>query len=338
MAVDLKNKTAVVVGGGTGIGQAIARALAAAGVKVAIGGRREEVLKETAAGTSILWQMVDVGNRAQVNEFFAWANEQLGSVDILINAAGINIKNRAIDAMLPEQWDELINVNATGAYNCIVAVLPGMRARKSGTIINVSSIAGKRAISLGGVAYSASKFAMTALSTCVSNEVAGDGVRVTNLYPGEVNTPLLDQRPVPVTEEHKARILKPEEVAEFVVSIVALPPSVHIPEVVIKPFRNNGLIAPSHRQRSVCSPRPRYSGGEGLGVRGRAKPVAQCPKHVAYAITLRASSNSRCIAANHIKHHSVRVLPAMRAPHPPTPLPCEYTGARGSNVRFAHSE
>lgn len=237
MAVDLKNKTAVVVGGGTGIGQAIARGLAAAGAKVIIGGRREEVLQETAEGTSIRWHLVDVGNRSQVNEFFAWAEKELGgNIDILVNAAGINIKNRAIDVMRPEQWDQLININATGAYNCMVAVLPGMRARKSGTIINVSSIAGKRAIALGGVAYSASKFAMTALSTCVSNEVAADGVRVTNLYPGEVNTPLLDQRPTPVTDEHKARILKPEEVGEFVVGIIALPPSVHIPEVVIKPL------------------------------------------------------------------------------------------------------
>lgn len=236
MAVDLNNKTAVVVGGGTGIGQAIARGLAAAGAKVVIAGRREDVLKETAQGTTIQWHLLDVGNREQVNEFFAWATKQLGQIDILVNAAGINIKNRAIDAMLPEQWDQLINVNATGAYNCMVAVLPGMRARKSGTIVNVSSIAGKRAIALGGVAYSASKFAMTALSTCVSNEVANDGVRITNLYPGEVNTPLLDHRPTPVTEEHKARILKPEEVAEFVVHMISLPLNVHIPEVVIKPL------------------------------------------------------------------------------------------------------
>jgi NADP-dependent 3-hydroxy acid dehydrogenase YdfG len=118
----------------------------------------------------------------------------------------------------------------------LYAALPGMRARKSGTIINVSSIAGKRAIALGGVAYSASKFAMTALGTCVSNEIAADGVRLTNLYPGEVNTPILEERPTPVTEEHRQRILQPEEVAELVLSIVALPPGVHVPEVIIKPL------------------------------------------------------------------------------------------------------
>jgi NADP-dependent 3-hydroxy acid dehydrogenase YdfG len=111
-----------------------------------------------------------------------------------------------------------------------------MRSRQSGTIINVSSVAGKRAIALGGVAYSASKFAMTALGTCVSNEIAVDGVRLTNLYPGEVNTPILDDRPTPVTDEHRQRILQPEQVAELVLAIIALPPTVHVPEVIVKPL------------------------------------------------------------------------------------------------------
>ncbi len=236
MADSLAGKTAVVVGGGTGIGQAIARGLAAAGVRVVIGGRRMDVLQRAAEGTSIQCQTVDVGNRDQVNQFFAWCDKQLGAIDIMVNAAGINIRDRSMQAMKPEQWDHVLNINVTGAYNCLYAVLPGMRARKSGTIIDVSSVAGKRAIALGGVAYSASKFAMTAMGTCVSNEVAADGVRVTNLYPGEVNTPILDERPTPVTDEHRQRILQPEQVAELVISIIALPPNVHVPEIVIKPL------------------------------------------------------------------------------------------------------
>lgn len=234
--MNLADKTAVVVGGGTGIGQAIARGLAEAGARVVIGGRREEVLKQAAAGTNIKWRSLDVGNRQQVDEFFAWAEKELGHVDILVNAAGINIKDRSMQDLQPEQWDRLININATGAYNCLHAVLPGMKARHGGTIINVSSIAGKRAIALGGIAYSASKFAMTALGTTVGNEVAPDGIRITNLYPGEVNTPILEERPTPVTDEHRRRILQPEEVAQLVLSIIALPPTVHVPEVVIKPL------------------------------------------------------------------------------------------------------
>lgn len=232
----LTGKKAVVIGGGTGIGQAIAQGLAAAGAEVVIGGRREEALVATAQGTSILLRAVDVASRESTQDFFRWATEQLGQIDMLVNAAGINIKNRSMVEMQPEQWDQVMAINATGAYNCMYAVLPEMRARGEGTIMNISSIAGKRALALGGIAYSASKFAMTALGTCVANEVAPDGVRVTNVYPGEVNTPLLEQRPTPVDAAHRERILKPEHVAELVLSILALPPTVHVPEIVIKPL------------------------------------------------------------------------------------------------------
>ncbi|MCA9125592.1 MAG: SDR family oxidoreductase [Planctomycetales bacterium] len=233
---DLSKFNVVIVGGGTGMGRAIARALAHAGARVAIGGRRQQPLDETAEGTSIATKTIDVASREDTNAFFQWATDQLGRIDVMINAAGVNIKNRSMAEMDPEQWDQVLAINATGAYNCLHAVLPAMRARREGLIINVSSIAGKRAIALGGIAYSASKFAMTALSTCVANEVAADGVRVTNVYPGEVNTPLLEQRPAPVSEEHKQRILQPEHVAELVVSLIALPTAVHIPELVVKPL------------------------------------------------------------------------------------------------------
>lgn len=226
----------VIVGGGTGMGAASARALAKAGAQVLIGGRRMEVLEAAAEGTEIVCQAIDVADRENTNAFFASAKEKLGHIDVLINAAGINIKNRSMAEMTPEQWDQVLAINATGAYNCLHAVLPDMRERKDGFIINVSSVAGKRAIALGGIAYSSSKFAMTALSTCVANEVAPDGVRITNVYPGEVNTPLLEQRPAPVSEEHKQRILQPEHVAELIVSLIALPSEVHIPEVVVKPL------------------------------------------------------------------------------------------------------
>ena len=156
-------------------------------------------------------------------------------MDILVNGAGVNIKNRTIGEMRPEQWDQVVAINATGAYNMIHDILPQMRQRKSGTIINISSVTGKRALALGGVAYAASKFAMTALGTCVANEVGVEGVRVTNIYPGEVDTPILEQRPVPVSQEQRDLILRPSDVGQVVLSIVSLPGRVHIPELVIKP-------------------------------------------------------------------------------------------------------
>jgi len=228
----------VVVGGGSGMGRSTARLLAAKdNYAVAIGGRTLEKLNAAAEGTSILTHTIDVADRASVDGFFQWAQEELGGpVDVMVNAAGINIPNRSMKEMTPEQWDQMIAINLTGAYNCINAVLPDMRSRNDGLIINVSSVAGKRAIALAGIAYSASKFGMTALGTCVANEAAVDGVRVTNVYPGEVDTPLLKQRPTPVTEEHRGRMLQADHVGELVVSLIELPKAVHVPEVVVKPL------------------------------------------------------------------------------------------------------
>ncbi len=233
----LKNKHVVVTGGATGIGFAIAELFAQSGAKVAIGSRRQEAmdLAMAASESKITGHVVDVATRSSVVRFFEWVASSLGHVDILVNAAGVNIRDRSINCMLPDQWDEIMAINATGAYNCIYSVLPQMRARQNGMIINISSIAGKRALALGGVAYSASKFAMSALGTCVSNEVGSENIRVTNVYPGEVNTPLLEQRPTPVSDQHRQTILVPEDIAQVVVGLACLPARVHVPEIVIKP-------------------------------------------------------------------------------------------------------
>ncbi len=237
--MDIKNKTVLITGGGTGIGAGCALALAQEGCRVVISGRREEPLKKVAAQHqgehAILTHVADVGNRESANELVAWATKELGQIDILLNSAGINIQKRTMEDLAPEDWDKLIQVNATGAYNTIHAVLPQMRERKDGLIINISSIAGLRASPLGGVAYSASKFAMTVLGTCVALEEKDRGIRVTNVYPGEVETPILDNRPVPVSAEHRARILQPEDIAAAVVMIAKLPPRAHVPDIVVKP-------------------------------------------------------------------------------------------------------
>ncbi len=237
----LDGKTAVITGGGSGIGAGIARALAAEGCRVAIGGRRAEQLRAVANAwtqePAIIFHPLDVTDRGSVEGFFKWADQQLGHIDMLVNSAGGNIRDRSMAAMRAEEWDRLIAVNATGAYNCLHAVLPQMRERVDGLIVNINSISGKRAGTLGGVAYNASKFAMTALGTSVGNEEAAHGIRITNVYPGEVNTPILDQRPVPVTDEHRQAILQPADIADLVVAIACLPPRAHVPEVVIKPLQ-----------------------------------------------------------------------------------------------------
>ena len=235
----LRNQNVLVVGGATGIGQAVAVSLAKAGGSVAIAGRREEKLAAASQAYDgpgeILYHTVDVADRENVYELVTWFHDSVGPINILVNAAGVNIKNRTMAAMRPEQWDEVMAINATGAYNCLVAVLPEMRERQNGIVINISSISGKRAIELGGIAYCASKFAMTALGTAVGQEEAAHGIRVTNVYPGEVDTPILEQRPNPVSDEHRSRMLKPKDVADIVLAIVNLPARAHVPEIVIKP-------------------------------------------------------------------------------------------------------
>ena len=238
-SISLAGKTALVTGGGSGIGLGTAVALAREGCRVAIAGRRLEVLREAAAGWKgeppILVHACDVADRADVEKLFGWANQQLGQIDILVNAAGVNLKNRLMSNMTPPDWDRVLAINASGVYHAMYAVLPQMRERKDGLIVNISSMSGKRAAALGGVAYNASKFAVAALSTSVANEEAPNNIRITTIFPGEVDTPILEHRPQPVSAERRAKMLLPEDVADLVVAIAKLPPRAHVPELIIKP-------------------------------------------------------------------------------------------------------
>jgi NADP-dependent 3-hydroxy acid dehydrogenase YdfG len=237
--MNLESKTAVVAGGGSGMGLAIAAALADAGCQVMIAGRREDVLVEainsSAAEQKMFAQQADVADRKSVAKLFDAAAEKLGSIDILVNAAGINVPKRAIGELAPEDWDRMLAVNATGTFNTMHAVLPAMRERGDGVIVNISSIAGRRGDLRGGVGYTASKFAQSGLGMTVGAEVGADGVRITNIYPGETNTPILDKRPVPLSAEHRGSILQPEDVAATVLMVVCLPARAHVPELVITP-------------------------------------------------------------------------------------------------------
>jgi NAD(P)-dependent dehydrogenase (short-subunit alcohol dehydrogenase family) len=238
--MQLQGKTALVTGGGTGIGWATAKALAAEGCRVAIAGRRVDVLRQAAESVQsehpILYHEVDVADRASVNALFAWAEKELPPLDILVQAAGVNIKTRMMADMQPEQWDQVMAINATGVYNCLYAALPSMRARRDGLVVIISSISGLRAAPLGGVAYNASKFAATALGISVGGEEAKNGIRITSIFPGEVETPILEHRPQPVSAERRATMLQPEDVAAMVVSVAQLPPRAHVPEIIIKPL------------------------------------------------------------------------------------------------------
>lgn len=237
--MSLAGKNILITGGGSGIGAACAVAVAELGAKVGISGRREERLKEAAGRFSgepaIQYCVADVGDRDSVAKLFAWAAEHLGQIDILINSAGVNTAKRTFAELSPEDWDKLLRINATGAYNTMHEVIPQMRERKDGLVVNIASIAALRSSMLGGVAYNASKYAMRALGLSVNNEFFEEGIRVTTIHPGEVDTPILEDRPSPVTDEHRARILKAEDVAAAVAMVCQLPPRANVTELTIKP-------------------------------------------------------------------------------------------------------
>ncbi|MFO0937648.1 MAG: SDR family oxidoreductase [Gemmataceae bacterium] len=234
-----KGKVAVVTGGGSGVGAAVAALLLKGGAKVVISGRDEKKLHATVESLGgsgdLLAVPCDVSDPNQCALLIEAATAQFKKVDILVNNAGANIKQRAIRELTVEAWDQMIRTNLDGAFYCIRAVLPQMFARKDGVIVNVVSVAGKRANPLGGAAYVAAKFGMGGLGMCLSNEEKDSGVRVSNIYPGEIDTPILVNRPNPVTQEQRNVILKPEDVAAAVAFVAGLPPHVSIPELVIKP-------------------------------------------------------------------------------------------------------
>lgn len=237
--MQLQNKTAIITGGGTGIGQAIAKAFAQAGANVVITGRRLDKLNETVAAIGgenpVHAYAVDVADREEVNKLAGWATERFGQVDILVNNAGVNVVKRQVAELEPDAWDYILAVGATGVFNTVHAILPQMRARQDGLIILISSLAGVRPAPLGGAAYSAAKHAANAFMKVLSVEEKDNGIRATIIAPGEVNTPLLDDRPVKVSDEHKARILQPADVAAAALFVASLPPHAHVPELLIKP-------------------------------------------------------------------------------------------------------
>ncbi len=239
MFTRLSGKTAVVTGGGSGVGLATARAFLEAGANVAIAGRDaaklDAAVRDLDGGERLLSLPTDVTVAAQCQALIDAATAKFGRVDILVNNAGTNLKARTMRELTPESWDMMIRTNLDGAFYCTHAVLPQMLARKDGVIINLVSVAGKRANPLGGAAYVASKFGMAGLGLVLANEEKDSGVRVSNVCPGEIDTPILSQRPTAVSDAHRASILRPEDVADAILYVCNLPPSVHVPELVIKP-------------------------------------------------------------------------------------------------------
>ncbi len=229
-------KKVLITGGGSGVGQAAARMFADEGAAVAIVGRDAAKLADTATGhPDMVTVAADVTDPAAVDAMVAAVLKTFGHIDILVNNAGTNIKARRMRELTVENWNKVVRTNLDGAFFCIKAVLPGMIERKDGLIVNVNSVSGKRAYPLAGAGYAAGKFGLHALAGCLACEEVESGIRVSSIYPGEIDTPILSERPTPVTAEQRAKILKAADVANAILFVASLPPHVSVPELIIKP-------------------------------------------------------------------------------------------------------
>ncbi|HZF53719.1 MAG TPA: SDR family oxidoreductase [Polyangiaceae bacterium] len=239
MAGGLAGKVALIAGAGSGIGQAAATRLASEGVAaLVLVGRRPEKLAETQnalGGVEVLVHPADIGDAPSVSELATRVAERYGRLDVLVNAAGINVRPRSLADGSIEDFQAVLDANLRGAFLLSRAFLPVMRAQGSGTIIHVVSDSGLRGNNFAGVAYIASKFGLRGLTEAINAEQRQHGIRAVAILPGEVNTPILDKRPVPPSQEERARMLQPEDVAECIAVAALLPARAIIEELVIRP-------------------------------------------------------------------------------------------------------
>ena len=239
----LEDKTIIVTGASSGFGEAIAIACAAEGAKVSLVARRAEMLEAVAKaarakGGKALVCPADVSDDDQILAAIEKTRAAFGPIDVLVNNAGTNFAARSIGETSAEQWRELMDINLTSAFVFTRAVLPEMKARGDGLIINLASRAGMFPSLGAGVAYSASKIGMEALNDVTNEEGNAHGVRACLFNPGAGNTPIIDRRPVKFSQEQKMKMIQSEDIAATVVFIASLPPRVNIDLVSMMPTKS----------------------------------------------------------------------------------------------------
>jgi NADP-dependent 3-hydroxy acid dehydrogenase YdfG len=247
MSNQLAGKIAWVTGGGSGIGRAAARALAREGAHVVLSGRRpaelEHTVREfTAEGLTASSVPLDVSDSAAVAKAAATIAESIGTVGILVCSAGLNVPGRFWKDVTLDDYTRIVGVNLNGVVHCTHAVLPGMRARQDGVIVIVSSWAGREFLPIAGMAYGASKSALSPLTEAINCEEGRNGIRATLIMPGEVATPILMTRPVPPSAQDLEKMLQPEDLADLIRYVAVAPRRVCLGEVLIGPSWNRIYI------------------------------------------------------------------------------------------------
>ena len=236
----LKNKSVILTGAGSGIGRITAKMLGAMEANVFIVGRRENLLIDTVKeieeaggkGAYISADLEDGDAAANVAEV---AIKEFGNIQYLINNAGHSSKVRALRYVDKEDWQSVFNVNVEGVYRLTQAILPNMIKNREGTIVTVSSMAAITPGLMGGIPYSSAKAAVAAMMTAMRQELREYGIRSCTIYPAEVDTPILDNRPLPPDAKARSTMMQPEDIAEDILLCMRMPQRTIVQDLVVSP-------------------------------------------------------------------------------------------------------
>ncbi len=236
----LTDQVCIITGGGSGIGRDAALKIAQEGATVVIVGRTESKLESaiaeirTMGGTAECYTL-DVSDFNAVQKMVDDVYQKFSRIDILVNNAGHSSHNRRLLNTTPEETRSVVDSNLIGTFFCTQAVVPTMLKAKSGTIINISSLAAVTPGPFSGFAYGAAKAGVINFTEFLNNDLRNTGIRASVIIPGEVATPIVDKRPIPPDADARALMVDVAETSAAILLIATLPPRSNIPELVIRP-------------------------------------------------------------------------------------------------------
>lgn len=236
----MDGKVSIITGAGTGIGKVAAVMFAEAGSDLVLAGRRQAPLDEVAElarehGVEVEVRPTDLENGDAAADLGKWSLERFGKVDILVNNAGHSSRVRSLRYVGPDEWDSVFKVNVEGVYRLTQSVLANMIDRGTGTVITVSSMAALNPGLLGGAPYSAAKAASLNMIRGMNTELAKFGVRACAIMPGEVDTPILENRPRPPDADDRSTMMQAEDIAQAIFLCAAMPQRTIVEQVVMMP-------------------------------------------------------------------------------------------------------
>jgi NADP-dependent 3-hydroxy acid dehydrogenase YdfG len=234
---------AVVTGAGSGVGRATALKFVSEGWQVALLGRHAESLAGTISLARVPAQkrlaalVCDLGKPASIDESAGEILRRFERVDVLVNAAGSNVPRRSLAELSRADYVSIMDANVNGVFQLVQAFLPVMRKQGSGTVVNIGSEAGRLASAKAGAAYVISKFGLTGFTQTINAEERANGIRACCIFPGDIDTPLLNKRPIPPPPEARTRMMQPDDIAACVWFAATLPARTTVEEILVRPTR-----------------------------------------------------------------------------------------------------